>query len=100
MQRTTLVGLYPGGATPLEGRNVHGVADMAGNVWEWCLNEYEQPQNTGPAGNARRVLRGGSWYDSTEFCRASFRNWNSPDGRFNLIGLRLVVSCPIPGTEP
>lgn len=100
LQRTTLVGLYPGGATPLEGRNVQGVADMAGNVWEWCLNEYDAPQNTGPGGYARRVVRGGSWRSPSEDCSASYRYGISPDDRYEVIGLRLVVSCPIPHAEP
>ncbi|BDI04975.1 SUMF1/EgtB/PvdO family nonheme iron enzyme [Sphaerotilus microaerophilus] len=95
--RTTAVGMYPLGRAGLDGR---GGDDLSGNVWEWCLNEYDEPQNTGPAGEARRVLRGGSWNDPTEYCRASFRHWDTPDGRFNDFGFRLVVSCPIPGAEP
>ena len=54
---TSPVGIYPQGASP------HGVLDMAGNVWEWCLNEYEKPTKVGHGGNAARALRGGSWYD-------------------------------------
>jgi formylglycine-generating enzyme required for sulfatase activity len=53
--RTTPVDAYPSGASPF------GVMDMAGNVWEWCLNEYETPANTRLDGDASRVLRGGSW---------------------------------------
>ena len=50
--------MYPQGRTPA------GVADMSGNVWEWCLNEYSKPEPVSMAGEANRVVRGGSWdYD-------------------------------------
>jgi hypothetical protein len=51
--RTTAVGMYPGGASS------HGVLDLAGNVWEWCLTRYDEPRKEA-AGDARRVVRGGS----------------------------------------
>ncbi|HEY7495973.1 MAG TPA: SUMF1/EgtB/PvdO family nonheme iron enzyme, partial [Candidatus Tectomicrobia bacterium] len=48
--RTTAVGVYPQGASPV------GAMDMSGNVWEWCLNE-DRPQYTRLSGKARRVVR-------------------------------------------
>jgi hypothetical protein len=55
LERTTPVDSYPKGASPYD------VLDMSGNVWEWCLNEYENPKNVDLGGDAARVVRGGSW---------------------------------------
>ena len=90
LQQTTAVGLYPHAASP------YGAEDMAGNVWEWCLNRYDNPEQTESGGNEPRALRGGSWDDDPGYARASYRNWNSPDYRFNDLGFRVVCSAPIP----
>jgi hypothetical protein len=37
-----------------------------------------------------RVLRGGSWNNNPNNCRASNRNRNNPDNRNNNIGFRLA----------
>jgi formylglycine-generating enzyme required for sulfatase activity len=100
LRRTSPVGVFAQADTP------DGPTDLAGNVWEWTNSLYtirldEAGFNTeAPEGLARRVVRGGSWDSSIVFCRASFRNWFSPDGRYNLSGFRLVASGPISGTEP
>ena len=68
LQKTTAVGMYPQGASPF------GVLDMSGNVWEWCLNEYDEARQYREVGDAGRTVRGGSWYDFLALpppCRAT-----------------------------
>lgn len=85
LQQTSAVGVYPQGVSP------YGVLDMAGNVWEWCLNEYENPKNVGTAGTETRVLRGGSWNLNQHLCRSASRHWYYPDFRNSYFGFR--VGC-------
>ena len=49
--------MYPAGASPT------GALDMAGTVWEWCLNKFASPEVTPPRHDDFyfRVPRGGSW---------------------------------------
>ncbi|WP_273703524.1 SUMF1/EgtB/PvdO family nonheme iron enzyme, partial [Candidatus Accumulibacter vicinus] len=70
--RTSAVGVYPQGASPC------GALDMAGNVWEWCLNRYDKPSETGPGGTFPRMLRGGSWYDNRDLARCAVRIHSHP----------------------
>jgi len=86
--KTSAAGIYP------QGRSPYGALDMAGNVWEWCLNEYERPQRTGTAGDALRVVRGGSWDSYRDFARAAYRH-NAPYRHYGL-GFRLLCVAPIP----
>jgi hypothetical protein len=65
LQQTTAVGLYP------QGDSLFGVADMAGNVWEWCFDDYEVAVDLGT--NTQRVLRGGSWRNVPNYLRSAFR---------------------------
>ena len=86
LNRTSSVGIYLTGATQ------QGVFDMAGNLWEWCLNTYENPKTAAlDLKNSRdRVVRGGSWETKTRFLRLSRRYRSSAADRKNFIGFRLA----------
>jgi len=92
---TTPVGQYsPNGDSP------YGVADMAGNVWEWTATKWQKPypydvdEDEWTAGylegSESRVLRGGSWYDGQFDARCTSRYDSDPNVRDDDFGLRLV----------
>ena len=80
--------------------NELGIYDMSGNVLEWCSDWFGEnyysisPQNNpqGPASGNFRVVRGGWWQSLDDFCRVSFRIGSIPDGKANILGVRLVLS--------
>jgi len=88
--QTTAVGLYP------QGRSPHGVEDMAGTVWEWCLNVYDTPDVVEMDDSGRpRVLRGGSWLYISGNARSGIRLRIYPVDRNDDAGFRLLSSVPI-----
>ena len=88
LSRTTAVGLYPLGASPVE------ALDMSGNVWEWCLNEHEHPELVELSSDVPRVVRGGSWGHGRDFARASSRGRGYAQFRRGHVGCRVVRSSP------
>jgi formylglycine-generating enzyme required for sulfatase activity len=85
--------------------NAFGLADMHGNVAEWCLGEYHPSYDGAPSDGRpwisngdtdRHVLRGGSWGDLAVDCRSSNRYSYLRDGRQRTIGFRLAMSLPAP----
>ncbi len=94
LARTSPVGIFPAGKGP------YGCFDMAGNVWEWCADWYEEkyyktsPDTNprGPDSGSSRVFRGGSCSNSARYCRAAFRYYGPPAHRDGCLGFRLARS--------
>ncbi|PJF20740.1 MAG: hypothetical protein CUN56_14645 [Phototrophicales bacterium] len=85
--RSTAVGMYP------HGQAVCGALDMSGNLWEWCLNDYGNPEVTDGFGNGeRKVLRGGAFGSSNSLARASSRAYDNPYYDGYGYGCRVVLS--------
>jgi formylglycine-generating enzyme required for sulfatase activity len=76
---TTPVGRYPQGATP------QGLMDMAGNVWEWMGNYYDEKK-------VLIALRGGSWFNIDIALRCAARNNYRPGNWVDDIGFRALRS--------
>ena len=78
------------GATPQQ------VSDLAGNVWEWCRDWYtdysagELRDPLGPRTGSTRVVRGGSFLNSTYELRGVNRYNSTPDTRNESLGFRVV----------
>lgn len=98
--KTTPVGAYPRGAT------VQGALDIAGNVWEWCLDAFDEHSyralrdgahdpravepRAGDAAKHERALRGGAFDSLPVMCRTTFRHRAPGDAKRMNIGFRVV----------
>jgi formylglycine-generating enzyme required for sulfatase activity len=84
IRKTSSVTLYPQGAGPF------GTFDMAGNVWEWCLNRCDgKPMLL--TDKAARALRGGSYNCSLTLSGVTFEVNLNPRFYYATIGFRVMA---------
>jgi hypothetical protein len=90
--RTSVVGLFPQGASPC------GALDMAGNVWEWCSSSYEgypeqaaELRDNFTTGDYDVPLRGGAYYLQNARSGWGARDWDDPYDLDLVWGFRVVV---------
>ncbi len=77
----------PVGSFPANG---YGLFDMAGNVSEWCLDQYV-PTGSGPfKPGLLRLLKGGSWFSQARDLRCAARQSAPPPYADGYIGFRVV----------
>ena len=97
IDKVTPVGIFPEDCSP------EGVLDLAGNVWEWCQDRYDEEyynlcarqgvvkDPTGPEKGSGRVVRGGSFLNNLYFLRCAARlRYYYPDDRNYVWGFRVV----------
>ncbi len=89
-----------------QGDSPYGCVDMAGNVWEWCSDWFDEkgyknrkdsvkdPQ--GAQKGSARAVRGGSWVDDRNCARCAFRFRLEPDNFYVDVGFRVVCSPSFP----
>jgi formylglycine-generating enzyme required for sulfatase activity len=95
---TVAVGSYVAGKSPFNALN------MAGNVWEWVEDSYDEryydrlPASNpkGPDSGNNRVYRGGSWTSDWASVRTANREGHSPDMIHHKVGFRCALSASMP----
>jgi formylglycine-generating enzyme required for sulfatase activity len=90
--QTTDVGFFP--------PNAFGLYDMHGNVWEWCFDDWVDSYNNAPTNGSAvtisinaKLLRGGSWFITSGYCRSARRYYNDAGFIYYSYGFRVVCDA-------
>jgi len=86
-----------------KGMSPYGVHDLAGNLYEWVADWYDEAVYTtqltinprGPTEGTTKVQRGGSYINSPYRLRASFRTKGDPTEHDPNVGFRCAHDAPI-----
>ena len=85
-----------------KGKSPYGVYDLAGSVWEWVADRYDEyyyqhsPDHNprGPTTGPLRVLRGGAWNSAPTVLASANRSANVPSVRRSDVGFRCAQDGP------
>jgi iron(II)-dependent oxidoreductase len=77
------------GAFSPQGDSPYGVADLAGNVWEWTASDYPK------MGPDLKSIKGGGWYRSTlDHLKTGYTHGMGPYFRGRNVGFRCAQDVP------
>lgn len=101
LRHKTPVGMFPPSTT------LDGLADLYGNVEEWCDDEWDRTEDevlaqrfvalasiVNPDPPPARVVRGGSCIRYARLCRPGYRSRILEGGRYHTVGFRWVLVAP------
>ncbi|HEY6084104.1 MAG TPA: SUMF1/EgtB/PvdO family nonheme iron enzyme [Nitrospira sp.] len=85
-----------------KGKSPYGVHDMAGNLYEWTIDWYDEEFYTknpsinphGPTEGTAKVQRGGSYINTAYRLRSSFRTKGDPTEHDPNVGFRCAQDLP------